>query len=75
MNPIVIVIVLLVVIIAPTTLQPSLATANYTATADTPDNPFFHMTVTSNQSTSTVSNKTNVTLSADLVTVPNERGQ
>ncbi|MFL6523416.1 MAG: extracellular solute-binding protein [Nitrososphaera sp.] len=75
MNPIVIVIVLLVVIIAPTTLQPSLATANHTATADTPDNPFFHMTVTSNQSTSTVSNKTNVTLSADLVTVPNERGQ
>jgi multiple sugar transport system substrate-binding protein len=74
MSPIVIIIALLMVIITPTTLQPSLATVNYTV-ADTPDNPFFHMTVTSNQSTSTVVNKTNVILRADLVTVPNERGQ
>src|SRR5918994_5873603 len=71
----VIVIALLVVIIAPTTLQPSLATANNnTTTADTPDNPFFHMTVTSNQSTSTVGDKTNVTLRAIFATVPNELG-
>jgi multiple sugar transport system substrate-binding protein len=69
----VIVIVLLVVIITPTTLQPSLATANYTTT-DTPDASLFKMTVTSNQSTSTVGDKTNVTLRAILVTIPNERG-
>jgi multiple sugar transport system substrate-binding protein len=74
MSPIVIIIALLMVIITPTTLQPSLATVNYTV-SDTPDNPFFHMKVTSNQSTSTVVNKTNVILRADLVTVPNERGQ
>ncbi|MFL6475365.1 MAG: extracellular solute-binding protein [Nitrososphaera sp.] len=73
MSPIVIVIALLVVIITPTTLQPSVATANYT-TADTPDNQFFHMTVTSNQSTSTVGDKTNVTLRASFPTVPNELG-
>src|SRR5919107_5550844 len=73
MSPIVIVITLLVVIITPTTVQPSVATANYT-TADTPDNPFFHMTVTSNQSTSTVGDKTNVTLRVIFATVPNEQG-
>ncbi|MDQ3851728.1 MAG: extracellular solute-binding protein, partial [Thermoproteota archaeon] len=73
MSPIVIVIALLVVIITPTTLQPSVATANYTI-ADRPDNQFFHMTVTSNQSTSTVGDKTNVTLRAIFVTVPNELG-
>jgi multiple sugar transport system substrate-binding protein len=49
MSPIVIVIALLVIIITPTTLQPSLATANYTI-------------VPSNQTTSTVVDKTNVTL-------------
>jgi multiple sugar transport system substrate-binding protein len=74
MSPILIVITLLGVIITPTTLQPSVATANYTTTADTPDNQFFHMTVTSNQSTSTVGDKTNVTLRAILVTIPNEQG-
>ena len=73
MSPIVIVITLLVIIVTPTTLQPSVATANYT-TADTPDNPFFHMTVTSNQSTSTVGDKTNVTLRVIFATVPNEQG-
>ena len=73
MSSIVIVITLLVIIVTPTTLQPSVATANYT-TADTPDNPFFHMTVTSNQSTSTVGDKTNVTLRAIFATVPNELG-
>jgi multiple sugar transport system substrate-binding protein len=73
MSPIVIVITLLVIIITPTTLQPSLATANNT-TADTPDTSFFNMTVTSNQSTSTVGDKTNVTLKAIFVTVPNEQG-
>jgi multiple sugar transport system substrate-binding protein len=69
----VIVIALLVVILTPTTLQPSLATANST-TADIPDTSFFKMTVTSNQSTSTVGDKTNVTLRAIFPTVPNERG-
>ena len=73
MSSIVIVITLLVIIVTPTTLQPSVATANDT-TADTPDNPFFHMTVTSNQSTSTVGDKTNVTLRAIFATVPNELG-
>jgi len=73
MSPILIVITLLVITVSPTTLQPSVATANYT-TADTPDNQFFHMTVTSNQSTSTVDDKTNVTLRASFPTVPNELG-
>ena len=77
MSPILIVITLLVIIVTPTTLQPSVATANYTTAdipADTPDNPFFHMTVTSNQSTSTVGDKTNVTLRVIFTTVPNEQG-
>jgi multiple sugar transport system substrate-binding protein len=74
MSPIVIVIALLVVIITPTTLQPSLATSNNNTTADTPDNQFFHMTVTSNQSTSTVGDKTNVTLRGIFITVPNDQG-
>ncbi|HEU4822585.1 MAG TPA: extracellular solute-binding protein, partial [Nitrososphaeraceae archaeon] len=74
MSPIVIVISLLVIIVTPTTLQPSVATANYT-TADTPDNPFFHMKVASNQSTGTVGDKTNVTLRVIFVTVPNEQGR
>src|SRR5919108_4185672 len=73
MSPILIVITLLMIIVTPTTLQPSVATANYT-TADIPDNQFFHLTVTSNQSTSTVGDKTNVTLRAILVTVPNPQG-
>jgi multiple sugar transport system substrate-binding protein len=73
MSPILFVITLLVIIVTPTTLQPSVATANDT-TADIADNPFFHMTVTSNQSTSTVGDKTNVTLRAVLVTIPNEQG-
>src|SRR5215216_2329887 len=73
MSPILIVITLLVITVSPTTLQPSVATANYT-TADTPDNQFFHMTVTSNQSTRTVDDKTNVTLRASFPTVPNELG-
>jgi multiple sugar transport system substrate-binding protein len=73
----VIVITLLVIIITPTTLQPSLATANNTTTnADLPDDSFFKMTVTSNQSTNTAvgDNKTNVTLRAILVTIPNDQG-
>jgi multiple sugar transport system substrate-binding protein len=75
MNPILIVMILLVIIVTPTTLQPSLATGNNTTTtADTQDNEYFHMTVTSNQSTSTVDDKTNVTLRAILVTVPNPQG-
>src|ERR687897_3524590 len=73
MSPIVIVITLLVIIVTPTTLQPSVATTNYN-TADKPDNQFFHKTVTSNQSTSTVGDKTNVTLRAIFVTIPNELG-
>jgi multiple sugar transport system substrate-binding protein len=75
MNPILIVMTLLVIIVTPTTLQPSLATANNTTTADIPDTSFFKMTVMSNQSTSTVDDKTNVTLRAILVTVPNEQGR
>jgi multiple sugar transport system substrate-binding protein len=74
MSPILIVITLLGVIITPTTLQPSVATANYTTIADTPDNEFFNMTLISNQSTGTVGDKTNVTLKAILVTIPNEQG-
>src|ERR671914_414036 len=74
MNPILIVMTLLLIIVTPTTLQPSLATANNTTSADTQDNEFFHMTVTSNQSTSTVGDKTNVTLRANLVTIPNPQG-
>src|ERR671915_2443867 len=74
MSPILIVITLLGVIITPTNLQPSVATANYTIIADTPDNEFFNMTLISNQSTSTVGDKTNVTLRANLVTIPNPQG-
>jgi multiple sugar transport system substrate-binding protein len=75
MSPVLIVMTLLVIILTPTTLQPSLATANNTTTtADTQDNEFFHMTVTSNQSTGTVDDKTNVTLRAIFVTIPNEQG-
>ena len=74
MSPILIAITLLLIIVTPTTLQPSLATANNTTTADTQDNEFFHMTVTSNQSTSTVGDKTNITLRAILVTIPNPQG-
>jgi multiple sugar transport system substrate-binding protein len=75
MSPILIVMTLLLIIVTPTTLQPSLATANNTTTtADTQDNEFFHMTVTSNQSTSTVGDKTNITLRAILVTIPNPQG-
>src|ERR687886_802914 len=71
----VIVIALLVVIIAPTTLQPSLATANNNnTTSDIPDNQFFHMTVASNQSGSTVGDKTNVNLRGIFITVPNDQG-
>src|SRR5215204_11157 len=74
----VIVITLLVIIITPTTLQPSLATANNTTTtnADLPDDSFFKMIVTSNQSTNTAvgDNITNVTLRAILVTIPNDQG-
>jgi len=70
-----IVITLLVIIITPTTLQPSVATSNDTTTADISDSSLFHMTVASNQSTTnTVGDKTNVTLRAILVTIPNERG-
>jgi multiple sugar transport system substrate-binding protein len=71
----VIVITLLGIIVIPTNLQPSLATANDTTTMDTQDASLFHMTVASNQSTtSTVGDKTNVTLRAILVTIPNEKG-
>jgi multiple sugar transport system substrate-binding protein len=71
----VIVITLLGIIVIPTNLQPSLATANDTTTTDTQDASLFHMTVASNQSTtSTVGDKTNVTLRAILVTIPNEKG-
>jgi multiple sugar transport system substrate-binding protein len=75
-SPIVIVIALLVVIVTPTTFQPSLATADYTATTtdDIPDDQFFKMPLLSNQSTSTVADKTNVTLKAILVTIPNDQG-
>src|ERR687897_1136407 len=72
MSPIVIVITLLVIIVTPKTSQPSLTTANYTA--DIPDTSFFNMTLMSNQSTSTVVDKTNVTLRTIFVTVPNEQG-
>src|ERR687896_503240 len=74
MNPILIVMTLLLIIVTPPISHPSLVTANNTTTADTQDNEFFHMTVTSNQSTSTVGDKTNVTLRANLVTIPNPQG-
>jgi multiple sugar transport system substrate-binding protein len=76
-SPILIVMSLLVIIVTPTTFQPSLATLNTTTTtttADTQVDEFFHMTVTSNRSTSTVSDKANVTLRTILVTIPNEQG-
>ena len=73
MSPILIVITLLGIIVTPTTLQSSLATANST-TADIPDTSFFKLTVTSNQSTSIVGDKTNVTLRTIFPTVPNEQG-
>ena len=62
MSPFVVIITLLVIIITPTTLQPSLATANNTG--DTPDALSSNMItyVPSNQSTSTLADKTNVTL-------------
>jgi multiple sugar transport system substrate-binding protein len=61
-SPIVIIITLLVIIITPTTLQPSLATANNTS--DTPDALSSNVItyVPSNQSTSALDDKTNVTL-------------
>jgi multiple sugar transport system substrate-binding protein len=62
MSPVVVIITLLVIIVTPTTLQPSLATANNTD--DTPD-ALSSNTITyvpSNQSTSTLADKTNVTL-------------
>jgi len=61
-SPIVIIITLLVIIVTPTTLQPSLATANNSS--DTPDaSPSNLITyVPSNQSTSALDDKTNVTL-------------
>jgi multiple sugar transport system substrate-binding protein len=71
MNPIVIVIGLLMIIVTPTTLQPSLATANYTT--DTPDPLLSDMTTTylqSNQSTSTVVDKTDVTIRGIFNRVP-----
>jgi hypothetical protein len=74
MNLTVIVIALLMVIITPTTLQPSLATSNNNTTGDIPDNQFFQMTVTSNQSGGTVGDKTNVTLRGIFITVPNDQG-
>jgi multiple sugar transport system substrate-binding protein len=62
MSSVVVIITLLMIIITPTTLQPSLATANYTT--DTPDASSSNTTtyVPSNQSTSTLVHKTNVTL-------------
>jgi multiple sugar transport system substrate-binding protein len=62
MSPVGVIITLLVVIVTPTTLQPSLATANNTG--DTPDALSSNMItyVPSNQSTSTLVDKTNVTL-------------
>ena len=61
-SPIVILITLLVIIITPTTLQPSLATANNTS--DTPDALSSNVITyaPSNQSTSALDDKTNVTL-------------
>jgi multiple sugar transport system substrate-binding protein len=74
MSPILIVITLLWIIVTPTTtLQPSLATVNNTA--EIPDTSFFKITVMSNQSTSTVGEKTNVTLRVIFPTVPNEQGR
>src|SRR5215208_4415752 len=72
----VIVIVLLVVILTPTTLQPSLATANLSAkTTTTSDTEYSSFTlVPSNQSTSALSvEKTNVTLRG-LFNVHNDPG-
>jgi multiple sugar transport system substrate-binding protein len=63
MSQVIIVFPLIAIIIASATFQPSLATANYTI--DTSDNSISNMTVTytpSNQSTSTLTDKTNVTL-------------
>jgi multiple sugar transport system substrate-binding protein len=62
MSSFVVIITLLMIIITPTTLQPSLATANYTT--DTPDASSSNTTtyVPSNQSASTLVHKTNVTL-------------
>ncbi|MFL6524046.1 MAG: extracellular solute-binding protein, partial [Nitrososphaera sp.] len=71
MNSIVIVIGLLMIIVTPTTLQPSLATANYTT--NTPDPLLSDMTTTylqSNQSTSTVVDKTDVTIRGIFNRVP-----
>jgi multiple sugar transport system substrate-binding protein len=71
MNSIVIVIGLLMSIVTPTTLQPSLATANYTT--GTPDPLLSDTTTTylqSNQSTSTAVDKTDVTIRGIFNRVP-----
>ncbi len=62
MSPVVVIITLLMIIITPTSLQPLLATSN--STGDTPDASSSNMItyVPSNQSTSTLADKTKVTL-------------
>jgi multiple sugar transport system substrate-binding protein len=73
MSLVVVIITPLMIIIAPTTSQSSLATSNYTS--DTPDALFSNMItyVPSNQSTSTLVDKTNVTLRG-LFNVHNDPG-
>jgi multiple sugar transport system substrate-binding protein len=72
-SPIVIVITLLVIIITPTTLQPSLATANLSANTTTTDIKYNSFTLTpSNQSS--LADKTNVTLRGTFIRIPDEKG-
>jgi multiple sugar transport system substrate-binding protein len=73
MSPILIVITLLMIIITPTTLQPSLATANLTANITTTDIKYNSLTLApSNQSS--LADKTNVTLRGTFIRVPDEKG-
>ena len=76
-SPIVIVITLMMVIIAaPTTLQPSLATLNLSAnTTTTTDIKYNSSTLApSNQSSSSLADKTNVTLRGTFIRIPDEKG-
>src|ERR671923_245047 len=73
MSPILIVITLLVIIITPTTLQPSLATVNLSANTTTTDIKYNSFTLTpSNQSS--LADKTNVTLRGTFIRIPDEKG-
>src|SRR5215204_4291556 len=73
-SPILIVITLLVIIITPTTLQPSLATANLSANTTTTDIKYNSLTLAPSNQSSSIADKTNVTLRGTFIRIPDEKG-